>query len=273
MSNAKLGTLAVFAFFGLLVLLVVAFGSWTTVTAGHRGVVLRMGAVTGTVLPEGFNGKMPWLDSVVEIEVRTQKDQVSTEGSSLDLQTVRAEIALNYRPVPEKAADIYQQFGEEYKIRIIDPAMQESIKAVMAHHTAVDLIASREVVRQGIKDLLSLKLKAHGILVEEVNIIDLDFSDSFNLAIEAKVTAEQNALAAKNKLAQIKYEAEQKVAEAKGKAEAMQIESAALASNPQIIELRALEKWDGILPRVTGGAVPFINIDAGGQQRVAKTEL
>lgn len=260
MSNIKLTILGVFAFFGLLLLFTLMFGSWTTINAGHRGVVLRMGAVSGTILPEGFNTKAPWIDTVVEIEVRTQKEQVATEGASKDLQIVRAEIALNFSLDHNKVATIYQKYGEEYKARIIDPAMNESIKATLSQHTAVDIIANRELVRQSIKDLLITKIQEKGILIEEISIIDLDFSDSFNLAIEAKVTAEQDALAAKNKLAQVKFEAEQKIAEAEGKAQAMQIESKALAENPQIIELRALEKWDGILPKVTGGALPFIEI-------------
>ena len=97
-------------------------------------------------------------------------------------------------------------------------------------------------------------------MVDEFNIVNFEFSKNFNDAIEAKVTAEQQALAAKNKLEQIKFEADQKIAEARGKAEAMTIESNALKSNPQILELRALEKWNGTLPPVTGGAIPFINL-------------
>ena len=99
------------------------------------------------------------------------------------------------------------------------------------------------------------------MVIDEFNIVDFGFSASFNSAIEAKVTAEQSALAAKNKLEQIKFEADQRIAEAQGKAQAMRVESEALRSNPQILELRALEKWDGVLPQVTGsGGVPFINI-------------
>jgi len=97
--------------------------------------------------------------------------------------------------------------------------------------------------------------------VDEFNIVNFRFSKVFNEAIEAKVTAEQSALAAKNKLEQIKFEAEQRVAEAKGKAEAITVESNALRSNPQILELRALENWNGVLPQVTGsGGIPFINL-------------
>ena len=92
--------------------------------------------------------------------------------------------------------------------------------------------------------------------------MNFDFSPSFNAAIESKVTAEQNALAAKNLLEQKKFEAQQVVATAKGKAEAMGIESEALAKNPQILQLRALEKWNGVLPTVTGGAIPLIDVQS-----------
>ena len=115
-------------------------------------------------------------------------------------------------------------------------------------------------MREDIKSQLKTRLQDIGIMVDEFNITNFEFSKVFNDAIEAKVTAEQAALAAKNKLEQIKFEAEQRVAEAKGKAEAITIESNALRSNPQILEMRALEKWNGTLPQVTGGAVPFISL-------------
>jgi SPFH domain / Band 7 family len=144
----------------------------------------------------------------------------------------------------------------QFKDRIIDPAMQEAIKASTAKFTAEELITRREMVRDEIKAQLTARLKDRNILVDEFNIVNFEFSKNFNDAIEAKVTAEQQALAAKNKLEQIKFEADQAIAEARGKAEAMTIESNALKSNPQILELRALEKWNGTLPQVTGGAVP-----------------
>jgi regulator of protease activity HflC (stomatin/prohibitin superfamily) len=174
---------------------------------------------------------------------------------------VKIEAALNYHPVPEKVAELYKTVGEQYMQRIVDPSMQETIKAVVAQYTAEELVTKRELVRVAIGKLLTEKLDPHGIRVEAFNIVDFDFSGAFNAAIEAKVTAEQQALAAKNKLAQVEFEAQQKVAEAKGKAEAMRVESEALAKTPQILELRALEKWDGKLPHVTGGTIPFINVD------------
>jgi regulator of protease activity HflC (stomatin/prohibitin superfamily) len=168
---------------------------------------------------------------------------------------------LNYHIDPARVANIYQEIGINYNIRLIDPALQESVKSTTAKYTAEELITRREEVRDAIRAHLVEKLQPRGILIDDFNIVDFQFSASFDQAIELKVTAEQSALAAKNKLEQIKFEAEQQIAEARGKAEALRIESAALQSSPQILELRALEKWDGKLPSVMGsGATPFINV-------------
>lgn len=243
-------------------LLTALIGGWGTIPAGHRGVVLRMGAIKGEIKEEGFYTKLPILESVVKMDVRQQKEQVETEGASKDLQTVKAIIALNISLQPSKCNDVYQTIGQDYLEKFVAPSMQEGIKAILAQYTAEELISKRELVRAAIASLIADKLSPIGLRTDALNIVDLDFSPAFNQAIESKVTAEQNALAAKNLLAQKEYEAQQAVATAKGKAEAMQIESAALAKNPQVLQLRALEKWDGVLPKVSGGAVPFINVDA-----------
>jgi regulator of protease activity HflC (stomatin/prohibitin superfamily) len=254
----KIGAICVYVV--LLTSLVIGFSSWTTVSPGNRGVVLRMGAVQHRVLNEGFNWKTPWVERVHEMEVRVVTDQVTSESASKDLQEVHATVAVNYNVSPEDCWRVYQNVGDDYRNRIIGPAMQESIKAVMAQFTAEELITKRETVREDIRKLLAAKLAVHTILLRDVNIVNFGFSHSFNTAIEAKVTAEQNALASKNLLAQKTFEAQQAVATSKGKAEAMSIESDALRQNPQILQLRALEKWDGVLPRMTGGTIPFIDV-------------
>lgn len=230
-----------------------------TVDAGNRGVVTRMGAVTGVIKQEGFYTKAPFVEKVVEMSVRVIKEQVEVEGASKDLQTVKSIVALNLSLEPSKCAEVYQVFGLNYLETIVAPAMQESCKAIFAQYTAEELISKREAVKAGVFKAIADKMNPMGIKTEALNIVDFDFSQSFNQAIEAKVTAEQNALAAKNMLAQKEYEAQQLVATAKGKAEAMQVESLALAKNPQVLQLRALEKWNGILPQVVGSqAIPFI---------------
>jgi regulator of protease activity HflC (stomatin/prohibitin superfamily) len=252
--------LSVVGFFVLLVVLSIAW-PFGTVGAGERGVLLRWGAVTGKVLGEGLYVRVPVMDRVEVMDVKIQKEEVTATAASKDLQTVNSKVALNYHIEPDKVATIYQDIGIDYNYRLIDPALQESVKASTAKYTAEELITKREQVRDEIKQHLVDKLNGRGIIVDDFNIVDFEFSESFNQAIELKVTAEQSALAAKNKLEQIKFEADQQVAEAKGKAEALRIEASALQSNPQILQLRALEKWDGKMPAVMGsGVTPFVDV-------------
>ncbi len=242
----------------IAVLVLVPFG---TVGAGERGVLLRFGAVTGNVLGEGLYFRIPVVDRVVIMDVKILKEQVLATAASKDLQNVNATVAVNFRVDPQKVATVYQEIGEDYSTRLIDPALQESVKASTAKYTAEELITKREQVRDEVKGHLVEKLEKRGIIIEDFNIVDFQFSESFNDAIERKVTAEQAALAAKNKLEQIKFEAEQQIAEARGKAEALRIESAALKENPQVLQLRGLEKWDGKLPMYLGGETPTPVID------------
>jgi len=127
-----------------LVALTFLLGGWCTVPTGYVGVEMRMGAVTGRIMSEGFSTKTPLIVSVKDIEIRIQKEQVETEGASKDLQTVKIVAALNYHPQKERVADLYKEVGEQYMVRIVDPAMQESVKAVLAQYTAEELISKRE---------------------------------------------------------------------------------------------------------------------------------
>lgn len=241
-------------------ILLSALWPFGTIGAGERGVLLRWNAVTGHVYGEGLFMRIPVSDRIIVMDVQVQKEQIEATAASKDLQSVTSIVALNFHINPDKVSTIYQDVGVEYKTRLIDPALQESVKASTAKYTAEELITKREQVREEIRNHVKDKLASRGIEVDDFNIVDFSFSESFNQAIEAKVTAEQSALAAKNKLEQIKFEADQKIAEARGKAEAMRVESEALKSNPQVLELRAIEKWDGRLPTVTGGATPFVNL-------------
>ena len=185
---------------------------------------------------------------------------VDAAAASKDLQTVSFQGALNYQVGEGTIVELYRQFQLNFEERIIRPSVQESIKAATAQYTAEELITQREKVKTTIKDSLIARLSAYNVTVVDFNIVNFNFSSSFNEAIEAKVTAEQNALASKNKLEQVKYEAEQRVAEAEGKAKALKAESEAISSDPKILELRAIEKWNGVLPIYNGAATPFINL-------------
>lgn len=245
---------------GLFVLIVIlsAFG---TVGAGERGVLLQFGAVKDKVFDEGLYMKVPFIQKVVKMDVKIQKDEVPASASSKDLQIVTSKIALNYHLEPKSVNKIWQEVGKNYNARIIAPAIQEAVKAETAKFTAEELITKRETVKEQIKTNLADRLLRNFIIVDEFNIIDFDFSETFNEAIEAKVKAEQLKLKADRDLERIKIEAEQKIAEAQGKAQAIQIEAQALRANAQVVELRWIEKWNGEVPEYWGQASPFIGLN------------
>ncbi len=245
------------------VLLIVILGSFTVVSPGDRGVVIRVGSIKG-VLDSGIHLKAPFIDTVEKISVRTQKEQVETDAASQDLQTVKAVVAVNYNVDADKVADLWRTLGSEYKSRVIDPAIQEAVKAATAKYTAEQLITQRPKVKEDIRLSLSSILSPKDIVVSDVSITNFDFSPSFNAAIEAKVTAEQQALQSKNLLEQKKYEAEQTVVTAKAQAEAIQIQAQAIAQQggANYVQIEAIKKWDGHLPQqfVPGMTVPFLNL-------------
>lgn len=249
----------------ILLILILLLWLWPigTVGAGERGVLLNWSAVTGKVYGSGLYFRLPIMQHVVKMNVQIQKEQVKAEAASHDLQTVNADVALNYHLDVEKVASIYKNVGEDYKTKLIDPAMQESVKAVTANYTAEELITKREQVRADIKDALSIKLSSIGLLVDEFNVINFDFSPQFNAAIESKVTAEQNALAAKNKLDQVKYEAQQRIEQANGEAQAIKIQASAIQQQggADYVRLQSIAKWDGKLPTyMLGSSTPFIDL-------------
>jgi regulator of protease activity HflC (stomatin/prohibitin superfamily) len=232
-----------------------------TVGAGERGVQLRFGAVTGNVFGEGLYFRIPFIERVQKMDVRIQKDEIPASAASKDLQIVTSKIALNYHLDPDSVNLIWQEVGKNYNVRIIAPSIQEAVKAESAKFTAEELITKREEVKEKIKANLAERLLERSIIVDEFNIIDFEFSQAFNAAIEAKVTAEQLKLKADRDLERIEIEADQKIAEARGKAEAIRIEAQALRQNAQVVELRWIEKWDGKVPTYWGDASPFIGIN------------
>ena len=247
--------------FGLVfVLMAVPF---TIVDAGERAVILRLGNVDRVLTP-GIHWVTPFIEDVETLDVRVNKEQVDADSASKDLQSVHTTVALNYNLVPEGVGLLWAEVGEDYKLRVIDPAVQEAVKASTARYTAEELVTKRELVREDIHKLLAERLTPRHIVVADISIVNFNFSQSFNQAIEAKVTAEQNALASKNKLEQSKYEAEQRIAEARGEAEAIRIQAQAIQrqGGAEYVRLKTVEKWDGKLPvNLYGSApIPFLNV-------------
>lgn len=244
----------------------IAFQSFTIISAGHRGVVLQLGAVQPKVLDEGLHFKIPFIQTVIPMEVRVQKSETSQTSASRDLQTVSTTIAVNHHLDANNVNKLYQQVGFEYGSRIVDPAIAEALKAVTAQYTAEELVSKRSEVSTKVKEVLAQKLSAYHIILDEINIREFMFSEEFNRAIEAKQVAEQQALKSKLDLERIKIEKEQEITKTQAQAEALRLQKQEVT--PELIQLRQIEaqleairRWDGKLPNVTGGATPFIQVE------------
>ena len=261
--------------------------SFVTVQSGHVGVVVTLGAVQSNALPEGFHLKKPYLDKVEQMDIRLTKAVVKSEAASKDLQTVRTQVTVQYSLVGAVAPKTYQKIGVRsvVAVTLIEPAIQESVKAVTAQFTAEQLVTKRAevklLIQEAINNFINITLKAKGVVnslrIANVAITDFEFSVEFNKAIELKVRAEQEALQAENEKTRRVTQAEAAAAEIKlaAEAEAFQIEAAskaraaaiareakALRGNPDLIQLRIAEKWDGVLPKFTGSdAIPLLNIN------------
>ena len=243
----------------------VIFGSFTTIPAGQRGVVIRFGAITGNVLGEGLKTKVPFLDSVVKMSVQTQKYEAASTAASRDLQEVKTAIALNWRLDPSLAADVYKTLGLEYIDRIAAPAIQETIKQVTARYNAEDLILKREEVKGAISESLAARLLERGIIAETVSITDFRFSATFIAAIEAKVAAEQSVLESKNKLERVKVEAQQREAVEQGEAAARIAKAQGEAEYIRIVTDAQVAANTAIAGSLTPEVLQYILLDRLGE--------
>jgi len=276
-------------------LLIILIGSaFRTVGAGEVGVVKRFGAVQQKGLEEGLHFVYPFgIDTVTNMNTRMQSATQSGAASSQDLQTVTTEVSIQWFVNKAYAPQLLQRVGTTVQIEgvIINPALSESVKAVTAKYTAQQLVTKRELVKAQIKSqvtsfmdatMLSKDLRLDGgsraIIISNIAITDFEFSAEFNRAIEMKVKAEQQALQAKEEKERIITQAqaaseEKKIAAAaeairiksiaQAKAGAIRAEAAALKDNPQLIQLRLAEKWNGVLPRFNGGGGnTLLNIDS-----------
>ena len=243
-----------------IVILVIAVGSFAVVPAGNTGIKVRMGAVQEASLQEGLNFKVPFIEKIVLMDNRTQIATVTGNSASKDLQTVDNSIAVNFRIDAETSASLYKNVGVTYKDTIIIPAIQEATKSVIAKYTAEELITKRTAVGDGIKNELISKLSAYGISIQNLNIVDFSFSEEFDKAIEAKQTAQQQALKAQEDLSRIEIEAKQKIVEAEGQAKANT--AIAQSIDEKVLKQKFIDKWDGKLPTVMGSDGNILDISS-----------
>jgi regulator of protease activity HflC (stomatin/prohibitin superfamily) len=261
----------------VVIIIIVLVQSVVTVEAGFRGIVLYLGAVEDRVLGEGFHIIIPFVEQVVQLEVRTQKFQAEASAASKDLQEVQTTIALNYRIDPQQANRIYQLLGVNYQDRVISPTIQESVKASVAKFNAEELITKRETAKDVISEAIRTTLALNNIVVQNVFITDFQFSQSFAAQIEQKVVAFQKFLTEQNNLRAVQVVANQtvvqaeavarsNVAKASGESQAINIITEQLRSSPEYLQWQAINRWNGQLPYAlgSGGGVPFFQLPIPG---------
>jgi len=258
----------------VILILIGIISSLAIVPAGSTGVIVTFGKVSDNSLSEGLHFKVPFAQELIIISNKIQVYEADASAVSKDLQTVNSKIAVNFRVRNDASSSIYKNIGPDYQAVILMPAVQESMKAVSAKYTAEQLITERNKVGNEIKEQLEAKVSDYGIQIEKFNIVNFDFSQEFNNAIEAKQVAEQNLLKTKTEQEQAiviaEAEAKKKVIAAEADAKAIQTRYEAQAKankaltqslSDKLINYQAIEKWDGILPKVASSANPLLSLD------------
>ena len=285
MKKTGIITIAIVA---IALILFFAFAPYVTSPAGHTGVVVTMGKVSENVLPDGLHFKWPW-QSVILIDNRAQKKSLSLQAFSSDIQQVQVQCSINFSVDRETSQNLYRHVGVSYYNTVMEPRVLENVKAVFARYTAENLVSNRGSLAGQVKDLLAPELKAYGIELLSVAIEDIDFTDAFTDAVEAKQVAEQTKLKseieqaelllieqntaqravitanANAEVARIQADADAYAVTAKAKAEAEANTMLSQSVTPELISYREIMNWDGQLPKVYGGGegnfVPVLNIE------------
>ncbi len=241
--------------------LIIVFSSFGTVGAGERGVKTRFSAIKGTV-QQGLYFKVPFVEQVHKMDVKTRTinydkngnegDSADTSqlfGASKDLQDVKIGVVVTYHIDPTHVTDIFAEYSsvDNYEGNVIEPIIRQVVKSTSAEFTAEELVTKRAEYSDKVTTLLNEQLADKNAILQNFSVTNFEFSAEFSKAIEAKVTATQNAEAAKNKLEQVKFEAQQTIESAKATAEAQRIQSQSLAAQggSDFVELKRIEKWDG----------------------------
>lgn len=238
----------------VIFLIITFFNSFKTIPTGFVGVKTRFGQVQDTMLNEGLNLKIPFIEKIVLMDCRTQKTEYTMEASSKDLQKIsNYKIAINYNITKDTANQLYKSVGVDYKNIIVEPAIQSVMKDSVANFTAEELITKRSEVAQFALDKLTEKFQNSGITLTGLDILDLSFSEEFDTAVEQKQIVEQETQKAQYELEKARVENQKKIENAQADAEVMAAQNAQITDNylklKEIENQKAMiEKWNGQLP-------------------------
>jgi len=254
----------------LLLLVSLLWGTFVIVPAGSRGVVLWWGSVENRIMNEGLNFKVPLAETVMKVDVRVQPHPFrEIDASSKEYQIVKMTGMMNFHINPGFVNDLYQKVGLDFANKVIDPAFNDFVKEVVPMYPIGEILPKREEIRQTAMKKLGNNLARYHIIVDDIYFANIRFSPEYEKAIEAKQVAQQQVETQRQVLAQREIEAQQKVATAKGEAESIFVvaqeqakanEVLAHSLTPILVSYKSIERWNGVLPQVSGGAVPFIEV-------------
>jgi regulator of protease activity HflC (stomatin/prohibitin superfamily) len=254
----------------LLILFIISWGSFAIVPAGHRGVVLLWGSVEKRIMGEGLNFKVPIAEKVIKVDVKVQPHPFrEIDASSKEYQMVKMTGMMNFHIDPAYVNDLYQKVGLDFADKVIDPAFNDFVKEVVPTYPIGEILPKREEIRKRAMTKLGDNLSRYHIIVDDIYFANIRFSPEYEGAIEAKQVAQQQVETQRQVLAQREIEAQQRVATAKGEAESILVVAQGQAKANDVlsrsissilVQYKSIEKWNGILPQVSGGAVPFIDL-------------
>jgi regulator of protease activity HflC (stomatin/prohibitin superfamily) len=254
----------------LLFVVGAVWGSFVIIPAGHRGVVLLWGSVEKRIMGEGLNLKLPFAETVIKVDVKVQPHPFKEiDAASKEYQMVRLTGMMNFHIDPAYVNDLYQRVGLDFANKVIDPAFNDFVKEVVPSYAITEILPKREEIRKRAMEKLGQNLARYHVVVDDIYIANIRFSPEYEKAIEAKQVAQQQVETQRQILAQREIEAQQKVATAKGEAESILVVAQGQANandvlarslSPILVQYKGIERWNGILPQVSGGAVPFIDV-------------
>lgn len=245
----------------LFILFLIVFQPMTIVGVGERGVKVTLGQTSPVALEEGVHFVIPFISTVKKMNVKTVKSNIATMAQSKDIQQARIVYVVNYNLQPENAPKMWRTVGRDYVSVVVMPTVEGIVKDTIGKWNAQDIVANREKVASEVLFKLNEKLGPKYINVSDFQITEIQYSQAFEQAIESKVTAEQEALKAKNKTVQVQEEARQKIIASEAEAKSMAIRAQALTQNKNLVEYEAVQKWDGKLPQyMMGNSVPFVHL-------------
>src|SRR5271157_2093547 len=258
----------------LFILFIVLWGTFVIIPAGHRGVALWWGSVENRILGEGLNFKVPIAENVITVDVKVQPHPFKEiDASSKEYQNVKMTGMMNFHIDPAYVNDLYQKVGLDFADKVIDPAFNDFVKEVVPTYPIGEILPKREEIRKRAMTKLGDNLSRYHIIVDDIYFANIRFSAGYEGAVEAKQVAQQQVETQKQVLAQREIEAQQKVATAKGEAESILVVAQGQAKandalsrsiSPILVQYKGIEKWNGSLPQVSGGAVPFIDLSRMG---------